>query len=110
MERATAKTLRRIKFHDGLASATAQRRSLGGHALTVSTGHTSKCGFGALSFTPACNGGACIPQPGTKQQFDSQGDRLMFRVAYSRPCISFSSHGVRRWMAARFGSSGNTRQ
>jgi hypothetical protein len=49
---------------------------------------------GAASFTPACNGGACIPQPSTKQQLDSLGDRLMFRLAYSRPCTSFSSYSV----------------
>jgi hypothetical protein len=33
-------------------------------------------------FTPACGGGVCIPQEGTKQQLDSLGDRLMFRLAY----------------------------
>ena len=33
------------------------------------------------AFTPACNGGTCIPQPsGTK--LDSLADRLMFRIAY----------------------------
>jgi len=32
------------------------------------------------AFTPAC--GSCIPQPGTSQQLDSLGDRLMFRLAY----------------------------
>jgi len=32
-------------------------------------------------FTPACNGGACIPQP-NKQTLDSLGDRLMYRLAY----------------------------
>jgi len=46
---------------------------------------------GAASFTPACNGGACIPQPGTSQKLDSLGDRLMFRLAYSRPCVAYSS-------------------
>ena len=30
----------------------------------------------------ACGGGSCIPQPGTTQQLDSLGDRLMFRLAY----------------------------
>jgi hypothetical protein len=30
----------------------------------------------------ACNGGACIPQAGTRQQLDSLGDRLMYRLAY----------------------------
>ena len=34
------------------------------------------------AFTPACNGGTCIPQPGTSQQLDSLGDRLMYRLAY----------------------------
>ena len=46
---------------------------------------------GAASFSPACNGGACIPQPGTSQKLDSLGDRLMFRLAYSRPCVAYSS-------------------
>jgi hypothetical protein len=46
---------------------------------------------GAASFTPACNGGACIPQPGTSQKLASLGDRLMFRLAYSRPCLTYSS-------------------
>lgn len=46
---------------------------------------------GAASFTPACNGGTCIPQPGTSQKLDSLGDRLMFRLAYSRPCVIYSS-------------------
>jgi hypothetical protein len=34
------------------------------------------------SFSEACNGGACIPQSGTRQVLDSLGDRLMYRVAY----------------------------
>ena len=34
------------------------------------------------SFSEACSGGSCIPQPGTKQQLDSLGDRLMYRFAY----------------------------
>lgn len=34
------------------------------------------------AFTPACNGGTCIPQPGTRQQLDSLADRLMYRLAY----------------------------
>jgi hypothetical protein len=32
------------------------------------------------SFTEACNGGTCIPQP--KGKLDSLGDRLMYRLAY----------------------------
>jgi hypothetical protein len=34
------------------------------------------------AFTPACNGGTCIPQPGTRTQLDSLADRLMYRLAY----------------------------
>jgi Bacterial Ig-like domain (group 3) len=40
------------------------------------------------SFSQACGGGTCIPQPGTTQQLDSLGDRLMFRLAYR----NFSDH------------------
>src|SRR5262249_46930933 len=36
----------------------------------------------AAAFTPACNGGVCIPQPGTSQRLDSLADRLMYRLAY----------------------------
>jgi len=39
-------------------------------------------------FTPACNGGACISQPGTRNLLDSLGDRLMYRLAYR----NFSGH------------------
>jgi hypothetical protein len=34
------------------------------------------------SFSPACNGSNCIPQPGTRQKLDSLADRLMYRLAY----------------------------
>jgi len=34
------------------------------------------------AFTPACNGGTCIPQLGTSNQLDSLADRLMYRLAY----------------------------
>ena len=34
------------------------------------------------SFSAACGGGACIPQPGTSQKLDSLADRLMSRLAY----------------------------
>jgi hypothetical protein len=36
------------------------------------------------SFSPACGGGTCVPQPGTRQQLDSLGDRLMYRLAYRK--------------------------
>jgi hypothetical protein len=34
------------------------------------------------AFTPLCNGGTCVPQPGTSNQLDSLADRLMYRLAY----------------------------
>lgn len=34
------------------------------------------------NFSEACGGGACVPQPGTTQQLDSLGDRLMYRLSY----------------------------
>ena len=34
------------------------------------------------SYSEACEGGACIPQPSPGDQLDSLGDRLMFRLAY----------------------------
>lgn len=37
---------------------------------------------GAASFSRACSGGTCIPQPGTSQRLDSLGDRLMYRLSY----------------------------
>ena len=40
------------------------------------------------AFSLACNGGACIPQSGTKTRLDSLGDRLDFRAAYR----AFSDH------------------
>ena len=43
------------------------------------TGPTAIAG---VSFSRACGGGACIPQPGTTQQLDSLGDRLMYRLSY----------------------------
>ena len=49
-------------------------------ANSTFTGPTSVQGVAA--FNPACNGGTCIPQPGTSQQLDTLGDRLMYRLAY----------------------------
>ncbi len=44
------------------------------------TGPTS---IPVAAFTAACNGGgACIPQPNTRQRLDSLADRLMYRLAY----------------------------
>ena len=40
------------------------------------------------TFTRACGGGTCIPQPGTTNQLDSLADRLMANVVYR----NFGSH------------------
>jgi len=40
------------------------------------------------AFTPLCNGGTCVPQPGTTNKVDSLADRLMYRLAYR----NFGSH------------------
>src|SRR5262249_27540067 len=50
-------------------------------ANSTSSGPTS---IPVAAFTQACNGGACIPQPGTSQRLDSLADRLMHRLAYRR--------------------------
>ena len=57
------------------------------------------------SFTPACNGGTCIPQPGTRQKLDSLADRLMYRLAY-RSFGSYESLVVNHSVAAGSATSG----
>ena len=48
-------------------------------ANTTLTGPTS---LGVAAFAPACSGGTCIPQSGTRQKLDSLADRMMYRLAY----------------------------
>jgi hypothetical protein len=50
-------------------------------ANTILTGPTN---IPVAAFTLPCRGkaGACVPQPGTRQQLDTLGDRLMYRLAY----------------------------
>jgi hypothetical protein len=48
-------------------------------ANTTLTGPTA---IPVSAFTPACNGGTCVPQSDTKQKLDSLADRLMYRLAY----------------------------
>jgi hypothetical protein len=50
-------------------------------ANSTFTGPTT---LAAAAFSEACGGLACVPQPGTTQQLDSLGDRLMYRLAYSK--------------------------
>jgi hypothetical protein len=51
-------------------------------ANPVNTSFTGPSSLPVASYTPACNGGSCIPQKGTSQLLDSLGDRLMYRLAY----------------------------
>jgi hypothetical protein len=54
-------------------------------AVNWATGTGSLSGptaISGVSFTRACSGGTCIPQPGTTQQLDSLADRLMYRLSY----------------------------
>jgi hypothetical protein len=46
--------------------------------------YTGPTSIPVASFTQACSGGTCIPQPNTSQKLDSLADRLMFRLAYRR--------------------------
>ncbi len=48
-------------------------------AKTTLTGPTP---ISVASFSAACGGGTCIPQPSTRQKLDSLADRLMYRLAY----------------------------
>ncbi|MFL6207693.1 MAG: hypothetical protein ACJ74W_02520 [Pyrinomonadaceae bacterium] len=49
---------------------------------TANTKLTGPTNLPVNAFSRACGGGTCIPQPGTSQQLDSLGDRLMYRLAY----------------------------
>jgi subtilisin-like proprotein convertase family protein len=58
------------------------------------------------AFTPLCNGGTCVTQPGTTQKLDSLADRLMNRLVYRR----FSDHeALLVSHAVTAGSSGGIR-
>jgi hypothetical protein len=46
------------------------------------TTFTGPVNMPVASFSRACNGSNCVPQPGTSQKLDSLGDRLMYRLAY----------------------------
>lgn len=48
-------------------------------AASTFTGPTN---VSVASFSEACGGGTCIPQPSTTQRLDSLADRLMYRLAY----------------------------
>ena len=67
--------------------------------------------IGVASFSEACGGGTCVPQPSGAPPLDSLGDRLMYRLAYrnfgdheaivvNRSIVAGSSIGV-RWYELR---------
>jgi hypothetical protein len=43
---------------------------------------TGPINLAVAAFSPACSGGACVPQPSTHEKLDSLADRLMYRFAY----------------------------
>ena len=89
------------------------------HVDWTNTANTTLSGPTALAvapFTPACNGGTCIPQSGTTQQLDSLADRLMYRLEYrnfgdhdslvvNHSIVAGSSTGI-RWYELRNITSG----
>ncbi|HZD96493.1 MAG TPA: hypothetical protein VE133_19685 [Candidatus Sulfotelmatobacter sp.] len=58
-----------FKFHVNFATPSA----------STFTGPTT---LPVAAFSPLCNGGACVTQPGTTNKLDSLADRLMYRLAY----------------------------
>lgn len=72
------------------------------------------------AFAEACGGGTCVPEPGTTQQLDSLGDRLMYRLSYRHfgdgHEALFVNHSVNpgsvaagaRWYELRPASGGTT--
>src|SRR6185437_14756531 len=64
----------------------------GSGAVTLSRFHVDWTNISNSTFTSvnvalgtmrqACGGKTCVPQPGTSQQLDSLGDRLMYRLSY----------------------------
>jgi hypothetical protein len=78
---------------------------------TANTALTGPATIPVAAFTPACNGGTCIPQSGTTQQLDSLADRVMYRLDYrnfgdhdalvvNHSIVAGSSVGV-RWYELR---------
>ena len=49
---------------------------------SANTTFTGPAPITVASFSAACGGGTCIPQPSTRQKLDSLADRLMYRLAY----------------------------
>jgi len=55
-------------------------------ATPTNSSFTGPTAIAVASFSAACGGGTCIPQPGgaNQQKLDSLADRLMYRLAYRR--------------------------
>jgi hypothetical protein len=51
-------------------------------ATPANTSLSGPTNLSVEAFTPACDGGACVPQSGTNQKLDSLADRMMNRLAY----------------------------
>jgi hypothetical protein len=51
-------------------------------ATPVNSTFTGPTAIPVATFSTACAGGICVPQPSTNQKLDSLGDRLMYRLAY----------------------------
>jgi hypothetical protein len=51
-------------------------------ANPANTTFSGPVSIAVASFSRACNGSNCVPQPGTSQKLDSLGDRLMYRLSY----------------------------
>src|SRR5262245_9921586 len=51
-------------------------------ATPANSTFTGPTNVSVATFSEACGGGTCIPQPSTTQQLDSLADRLMYRLAY----------------------------
>ncbi|HEV7522733.1 MAG TPA: hypothetical protein VGP89_16640 [Candidatus Angelobacter sp.] len=51
-------------------------------ATPASSTFTGPTVIPVTAFTPLCNGGTCVVQPGTTNKLDSLADRLMYRLAY----------------------------
>lgn len=52
-------------------------------AIPANTTFTGPVNIPVAAFNAACSGGgACVPQPNTRQALDSLADRLMYRLAY----------------------------
>ena len=66
------------------------------------TGINGSMPISVSSFSLACNGGTCIPQPGTNWKLDSLGDRLMYRLAYR----NFGDHQT--WLVSHSVTAGSS--